>query len=195
MTWTAPMTAVDTNYLTASQFNTYVRDNLNECAPAKVTSSGYFFVPTGTNKLDKRQPLTSYTTTEIQFTGGGTVQWVDGGGPSVSTVTGTSALVFIGSYTGDSADQSGSGIAYEITGATSLLLSALDPTVDGFRSVLTDGISGGGAGTPGSNAPRTGICYLQTGLTAGTNTFTMKYLQHSSGTTSYRNREILIIPL
>ena len=54
MAWSAPMTAVSGSVLTAAQFNTYVRDNLNETAPAKATAAGQIFVSTAANAIAAR---------------------------------------------------------------------------------------------------------------------------------------------
>src|SRR5690606_12967068 len=44
MAWSAPMTAVSGSVFTAAQFNQFVRDNLNETAPARATTAGAHFV-------------------------------------------------------------------------------------------------------------------------------------------------------
>jgi hypothetical protein len=56
VTWSAPMTAVANSTFTAAQFNQYVRDNLNETAPAKATSAGSYFVADGVNSIAERTP-------------------------------------------------------------------------------------------------------------------------------------------
>lgn len=45
------MTAVASTAFTAAQFNTHVRDNLNETAPAKATTSGRLIVTAGPNSI------------------------------------------------------------------------------------------------------------------------------------------------
>ncbi len=49
MAWTAPITFTSGSVLTAAQLNTYLRDNLNETAPAKFTAAGQLFVSTAAN--------------------------------------------------------------------------------------------------------------------------------------------------
>ena len=43
------MTAVASSVFTAAQFNTFIRDNLNETSPAKATTAGAYFTVSGTN--------------------------------------------------------------------------------------------------------------------------------------------------
>ncbi len=51
MTWQAPATAVTGDIITAAFWNTNGRDNLNETAPAKVTTAGDLVYATGANAL------------------------------------------------------------------------------------------------------------------------------------------------
>ena len=92
MAWSAPMTAVSGSVFTAAQFNTFVRDNLNETSPAKATTSGAYFTVSGTNEITERVPasastLVSETTTSTSFTDLTTV------GPEVTVDTGASAVL------------------------------------------------------------------------------------------------------
>jgi hypothetical protein len=51
MAWTAPGTAVGNTLLTAAFWNTHVRDNLLETAPAKATAAGQLFQATAPNAI------------------------------------------------------------------------------------------------------------------------------------------------
>lgn len=51
MAWTAPRTWVVGEVLTASLLNTHLRDNINETAPAKVTTAGDTVYATGANAI------------------------------------------------------------------------------------------------------------------------------------------------
>lgn len=51
MAWTAPGTAVGNTLLTAAFWNTHVRDNMLETAPAKATQAGQIFHATGPNVI------------------------------------------------------------------------------------------------------------------------------------------------
>ena len=63
MAWTAPMTAVATAVFTATQFNTYIRDNLLETAPAKATDLSNLFSVISANTLVERTPKEAIVTT------------------------------------------------------------------------------------------------------------------------------------
>lgn len=54
MAWTAPITFAAAAVLTAAQLNTNLRDNLNETAPAKVTTAGDLVYATAANALTRR---------------------------------------------------------------------------------------------------------------------------------------------
>lgn len=187
MSWTAPMTAVANDIFTASQFNTNVRDNLLETAPAKATTAGSIFVSTGANAIAERiastaSVATSQTTTSTTYADLATV------GPAVTVNTGTSAFVGIRGEFGRS-DATASNVAqvrmaYAVSGATTI--AATD--------VL--GLSATGLWWDTGTAKRvaTGGVFLQTGLTPGSNTFTAKY-RVSVGTGTYVDRLLWVLPL
>ena len=178
MAWSAPMTAVANSTFTAAQFNTYVRDNLNETAPAKATSSSSYFVGDGLNSIVERRAVTDLelgtgtttSTTYTDLTG-------DAIGPTVTVETGPSALVIVRC----SAENSGGGsarMAYNISGATSL--AAADNRGVGFFGVA------------GGNVNASDVS-LWTALNPGSNTFTAKY-RVSSGTGTFLSRRIIVMP-
>lgn len=177
MAWSAPMTAVSNSVFTASQFNTFIRDNLNETAPAKATTSGAHFAVSGTNEISERIStaaaiLTSETTASTSFVNLATV------GPEVTVTTGPAALVFVHG----SCENTGSGasrMAYEVSGATSI--AAADN-----RGISAFGVAGAGS-------MATGVA-LHTDLTPGSNTFTAKY-RVSSGTGTFVSRRLIVYPL
>ncbi len=57
MSWTAPMPAVAGAIFTAAQYNTFVRDNLNECAPAKASVVGSYFTTSDDNQIAERKAV------------------------------------------------------------------------------------------------------------------------------------------
>lgn len=63
MAWSTPMTAVANEIFTAAQFNTFVRDNLLETAPAKATAANApsMFLNIGGNTLRERPFSTNFT--------------------------------------------------------------------------------------------------------------------------------------
>jgi hypothetical protein len=175
MTWTAPMTAVAGSVFTAAQFNTFIRDNLNECPTAKATTSGSHFAGAGTNSVAERITTadyiaTSQNTTSTSYTDLTTV------GPTVTVTTGPAALVAIYNANVHSTGAASALMSFEVSGASSQSAS--------------DTISIGTATTVGSRA---GATFLVTGLTGGSNTFRAKY-RVGAGTGTFVDRRIVVMP-
>ena len=116
---------------------------------------------------------TAQTTTSVTYTDLATA------GPSVTLTTGTKALVIITTELINST-LSGSMASVAISGATTLAAN------DANRLWL--------AGSAGSVAIKASVAILIDTLTAGSNTFTLKY-RTSSGTATYTNRFICVIDL
>src|SRR3954463_9664656 len=115
MTWSAPMTAVAGAPFSAAQFNTYVRDNLNETAPAKATAGGQLFVSTGPNAIAARTPtaatvVTSQTTASTSYTNLATA------GPAVTVTTGTQAIALFKASISNDTSNSSSVTAVQVSG-------------------------------------------------------------------------------
>lgn len=171
------MTAVASSVFTAAQFNTFLRDNLNETAPAKATTAGAHFAVSGVNEISERIAtteivLTSETTTSTTFDDLTTP------GPAVTVDTGPNALVIVHA----SMENTGAGssrMAYEVSGSTS--------------SAPADNRGIGVQGVAGAVVLASGVT-LQTGLTPGSNTFTAKY-RVSSGTGTFLSRRLIVFPL
>jgi len=181
MAWTAPMTAVANDVFTAAQFNTHVRDNLLETAPAKATGAASVFVSTGPNAIAERFPTaetqaTSGTTTSTSYT-----TTLSGGTTCDAAVnTGTQAIVMIRGGLANSGASNTTFLAYDISGASTIAAS------DARSASIVN------VGTANGNTV-SGIFY-QTGLTAGLNTFTLQH-RVTGGTGTYINREIVVFPL
>ncbi len=181
MAWSSPITFVTGETLTAAQLNTYVRDNLNETAPAKATTPGGIFVATGANAIAQRVPAgatvsSAQTTSSNSFVDLATV------GPSVTLTTGTQAIVSIYSAMAVDTSNNQAESAFAVSGATSIAASSA-------RCIQIDG-------TPAGDEIRFGATFFQSGLTSGTNTFTMKYRTATSGTVgTFTDRHIVVIPL
>lgn len=172
------MTAVANSAFTASQFNTYVRDNLNATAPALATAASQIFVATGVNSIAARTITgdsvnTTETTTSTTFTDLATV------GPSVTVTTGPSALVLVSSRLENSA---GSSVyaSHVISGATTI-------AADDTNSLSADPGSG-------NRVRATSASFRSGDLTAGSNTFKMQY-RTDTGTGTFAYRRIVVIPL
>lgn len=172
------MTAVANSTFTAAEFNTFVRDNLNETAPAKATAAGGYFVADGVNSIAERRTIsgsnlaegTTTSTTYTDLTGTGI-------GPQVTLETGPQAFVIVRC----SLENSGAGSArmsYIVSGATSQ--AAADN-----RSVHV-------FGSAGVNVGAAEVALLSS-LTPGENTFTAKY-RVSSGTGTFSSRRIMVLP-
>jgi hypothetical protein len=179
MTWSAPMTAVAGATFTASQFNQYVRDNLNETAPAKATTASQLFVSTAANAIATRVPsqasiLTSEATASTSYTDLATP------GPAVTVTCGTIAIVSFAASMSNSGANQADLVSVAVSGVSSVAAS------DNW-SIVADGLGAG-------QAIRVGMTHFFTGLTGGSNTFTMKY-RAGSGTSTFLQRELSVIPL
>lgn len=174
------MTAVSGSVFTAAQFNLSVRDNLNETAPAKATTSGSLFVGAGANAIAERIPAETLTSGSDSTTSTSYGDLSASSGPAVTATTGSKALVIITSdltctTTGQSARAS-----YDVSGATTV--AAGDAwAIRNLAQAVTNNL-------------QMSAVSLQTGLTSGSNTFTMRY-RTSGGTSTFANRRILVLPL
>jgi hypothetical protein len=179
MAWTSPMTAVDNQELTVALYNTNVRDNFLELAPAKATASGGFFVSTGTQAIAERLPAlarvdTSESTTSATYVDLATV------GPTVTLKTGREAIIFYSAMASSANADAAAIYSFEIVG---------DLNEDGGHRIIYDGKGAGGL------SRGYGI-YHTTGLEPGTNTFRMKYRSGSGGVSAtFSNRQIAVFPL
>lgn len=179
MAWTSPMTASSGSVFTAAQFNSNVRDNLNQTGPALATAAGQILVSTGANALAARTPVsatvaTSETTGSLSFTNLTTP------GPAVTCVTGTQAIVCLYVNGGNNTVGDGWEMGYAVSGATTI--AASDPQSIGYVTM------------PASAAIFVSGVFL-VALTAGTNTFTCQYLCANGGTAKFLYRKIFVIPL
>lgn len=180
MAWTAPMTAVANAVFTAAQFNTHVRDNLLETAPAKATGASSFIVTSGVNAIAERTPITanvatSQSTSSTGYTDLATV------GPAVTANTGTKALVHFNASLSNATATNISYMSFAVSGASTVAASD------------TKSLSIVNNGTVVGNSH--GITFLQEGLTPGSNTFTAKYRSSAATNATFADRNILVIPL
>jgi hypothetical protein len=176
------MTAVANTVFTAAQFNQFVRDNLNETAPAKATAAGGYFVATGVNEIAQRQiggatDLDSGTTTNSTFTDLDAPANV---GPTVTVTTGARAILFY--HCELSASGSGAArMSVEVSGASSIA-----PALN--RSIGITNAAGVTIGVGNAVLFAGGVA-----LTPGSNTFTAKY-RVSAGTGTFSNRRLIVLP-
>lgn len=158
------MTAVANATFTAAQWNTNVRDNLLETEGAKATTRGRYFVTTAANAIAERSWYMNYNTT-IQSTTSTSYADLSTSGPSVTSTTGTSAIVFWHCKMGNTTSGQSVWCSPEVTGATTVAASDT-------WAVMFDGMS---AATSSDNQQGQAGFHRFTSLTAGLNTFKMKY--------------------
>ena len=180
MAWTAPMTAVAGSVFTAAQFNTFVRDNLNETAPALASAASQLFVSTGVNSIAARTPTEASVAT-AQSNSTGTYVDLATVGPAVTVTTGPAAIIFTAADMSSATVDIISVFSYAISGATTVAASDTWRTAKG--------------GMPGGDRMRASGIHMRTDLTPGSNTFTMKYLSAAGFTSTWRDRHIAVLPL
>src|SRR4030095_2231444 len=151
MAWTAPVTAVANLIFTAAQWNTGVRDNLNETAPAKATVAGRIIVSTAANAVAEREIVPELIDTGAETVTSPTYTDLATVGPTVVITTGGMALIWISAQVFNSAG--GSALISYATAAS--------PAIDA-RAMLLDGGTG--------NDYRMGVTNLLN-VTPGSNTF------------------------
>jgi hypothetical protein len=178
MAWTAPMTATSGAALSASDFNTYVRDNLNMTAPALATTAGAWFTSSAANTLVQRTHATDVVTT-AESTSSTSYTDLTTPGPSVTVTTGTFAVVTVhcGVWRSGSTTASGA-MSFAISGATTS--SATDDRAAFFY----------GYNNSSSDFHRYSVS-SGVNLTAGSNTFTAKY-KAASNAANFSNRRITV---
>jgi len=176
MAWTAPMTAVSGGPFSASQFNTFVRDNVAELGVAKARTPGGYIVGNGLNSVIQRTWDSAAIPAGSTTTGTSYGNCIDQVGPSVTLGTGTVAMIWVSCNSWNSAGNA-AWFTFEVSGVTSFLAS--------------DSFAVQGQGTDGD---RFGAGFLFDTLTAGTNTFTGKYRVSTSGTGFFSARRITVWP-
>lgn len=182
MTWNAPITFVAGNALEAADLNAYVRDNLNETAPAKAANATGYFIATARGAIAERLCSAAVVTTSQTTTSTSPVDLATPG-PAVTLTTGTNALVFISAEMSGNTDEMISMMTIAVTGATTLASDAEHSALvkQNFDGVVT--------------TARVGALRHFTTLIPGSNTFTAKYEQHNGGTATFANRRIVVIAL
>jgi hypothetical protein len=169
------MTAIAGASVLAADFNTFVRDNLNQTSPAIATSLSSWFPASGVNQLAERFPSQNNATGASTTTGTGYGNLADGVTTSITVSTGAMAMVLIYSNMNNSVNGNRTWCAYDISGATT---RAADDT----RSVNHSSNQG----------MRWGATFIES-LNAGSNTFTMRY-RVTAGTGTFSARRIGVIP-
>ena len=203
MAWTAPRTWVTGETVTAALMNAQVRDNLLETSAATVTTAGDLAYADAANSMGNRLALgadhsllvtdgtdpfwrlpltdvdtgtatdttTSYTTLSTWTGFSADIQ--------VTATTGTAALVLFKAKLSNSTLGAVTQMSYAV--ATATTIAAADTHSIGYESgAANDGADWGGFD-------------FQTGLTAGSNKFTL-FARVTSGTGTVTRPEICVIP-
>lgn len=183
MAWATPPTFSSGNVLTAAQLNILSGD-LNETAVAKATSGGQWFFSTAANTMVARTPAAATTVGGDQSTSSSTFTDLTTVGPAVTLTTGTTAMVFFSAFAFHSSPPGSADMSYAISGASTIAAG----TFTGSR------VSTESAASTAAKLAFTKVNWV-TGLTAGSNTFTMKYLAVGGvASATFNNRDILVVP-
>lgn len=182
MAWNAPITWTPNQTLTAALLNTQLRDNMLQTMPGLATGANQYLMSNadgtvGTREIGVANVTTLQTRTSATFGDLATV------GPSVTVVTGDSALVFISCQQSNSTTDWGEVItSHQVSGATTIAAS------DNWSITTNE--------TTSNSIHACTVMLWGTGdLTPGTNTFTMKYRVGTGGNQgNYSKREIVVLP-
>jgi hypothetical protein len=180
------MTAIGGTVFTAAQYNTFVRDNLNETMPGRDFSAGSWFITQGPHRIIQLTPDSDQI---LNATGGVSnlgettdstgYSDLDTVGPTVTVETNTRALVIMYCQMTNSTASVGTWMSYEVTGATT-------SEAQDNRALLLQANA--------SRGQRASAMILHQDLTPGLNTFNCKY-RVSSGKGYWHYRRLAVIPM
>ena len=166
-------------WLTAGEKPTAAKLNAGTVGGLATTAGG-IFIATGANAVAERiittnAVATSESTSSTSFTDLSTT------GPTVTVTTGVAAIVIITAGIFSDTGDEGGYMGFDISGSSSVSASINDALT--LRSPAT------------SKGLRASFATVVVGLTAGSNTFTSKYRTTGSGTCSFLDREMIVVPL
>lgn len=197
MAWTSPKTFINGRSLCASELNTFLRDNMLEMAAARAVSastSSFFVVDSVPNRLAVRRygehaVTGAQTTTSMEFTDMTTP------GPTVTTLTGTTATVFLTCQMSNTSGSVGVEMSFEVR-------RFVEST-----GVDTDEGEGEEAYIPAdkhrclrmlvnnTSIPQQYSNFIVVdNLQPGLNTFQAKYRTVSTGTATFQVRRLIVLP-
>lgn len=177
MTWSTLPAYSDGNALTAAQV-TAIKDNINETAPAKATTEGYWFIAgSSANTINQRAILESSILTQESSTRT-TYGNLATTGPTVTITTGSQAIV---SITAQMFQAGGDNIymSYAVSGATTAASS--DTRSLAFQAGANDAI-------------RATATTLHS-LTGGSNVFKAEYKNSAATSGTWDDRLVLVMAL
>jgi hypothetical protein len=176
MAWSTLPTYADGNALTAAQMLA-IAANINESAPAKATTQGYWFISgSSANTINERAILQSEILTQ-ETSGRTTYGNIATVGPTVTITTGTQALI------STTAQMFNSGannmyMSYAVSGATTS--TSVDDRALAFQAGAGDQIRA--------------TCTTLQALTAGSNVCKAEY-KTTAGTGTWDDRRILVMAM
>jgi hypothetical protein len=169
------MTAVAGAVFTAAQYNTFIRDNDNECPAAKAVTPGAHFAVSATNQVAER--ITSENAvTASESTSSTTYTVLTTPGPAVTVTTGGKAIVWVTCDLACGTAGQTARATFNVSGATVIAES------DALAVRNT------------TNASLSGSVPSLVSLTPGSNTFTVTYRTSGASTSTFGNRRILVVP-
>ncbi len=198
MAWVAPITFVAGTPPTAAEINSMLYTNMLETMPGLATQRGQFFVTSGVNSIvartigqDNRTSADGPITVTSTSYGNGTGA-ISHALCTVTVTTGISALAIWNSQANisHSTDSNQKGFtSVAITGDTTV--AASDNYAQSIEVDSTEPFGVFGASMPGSL-----MAHYFTGLTAGSNTFTLKYRVRVAGEgfDTFYGQSLAVIP-
>jgi hypothetical protein len=183
MAWVTPPTFTTGNVLTAAQVNILAGD-LMETAAAKASSTGdlftstQYFAATAANSLTARQAGSGFKVDADTTTSTALGDLAASVGPAVTVTSGARAVLFMNSTVQNTNVGVASSVGYAVSGATTIAASQI------YISLLTAAAN--------QQATMTGV-RMETALTPGANTFTMKYVV-GAGTGTFSRRYLTVMP-
>lgn len=177
MAWTAPVTFVASQPLTAAQLNAALRDNMNETAPALATLAASYFASVDTNLLAERRMESAYVSEVVTTTSASFVALT---GPSVEVTHSGSLLAVWNSRlhnTANIAATNTANVSCEVVGQTSASLTWA------LRHPSDD-----------SDLYRAMSFHMFSGMTPGTHTVRMMYSVIGGGPANFHQRELIVFP-
>jgi hypothetical protein len=172
------MTWVSGAAITAAQLNAHLRDNMLETAVAKATTSSGYFVATGVNTIAQRTVSstnvdTTETTTSSSYADLATI------GPTGTVTSGARVLCCFSAQLINNTAGASCHVGIDISGATT--------------SGATDSIALRHTSAVANAVMACSYAHIF-GVTAGSNTFKLKY-HVSTGTGSFDSRRLSLMPL
>lgn len=194
MVWSSPKTFISGRALTASELNTYIRDNMLEMAAAKapVTNQNSYFVVDRPHHIVARRWAASYyteskTTISTEF-----VDIPSSPGPVCTAITGSCATVFLTCQAQNSVAGQASMMGFSVTRIPP------DDTEDGEQEeayipadvhrVLRIKVNNANQPQQYSNF------VVLDNLIPGKNLFQAKYRTELSGTATFSHRRLIVLP-